>query len=294
MAGTNDFQLFATDPAANVLTTAAYIADAQRTIGNQPGVARSNFANKTMRQSATMAAVLAQFIVDRTGQNAVDDGTIATLLANLKSTVLDKLNGDTMSGPLAMSASAINEAQGANIASASAVNLGGATGNYVHVTGTVTITAITLSQGAERTVVFDDALTLTNGASLILPGGANITTAVGDVAIFRGEAAGVVRCILYMPANGYPLLSGFESSKASNGYQKLPSGLIIQWGFAALSNSGTPVTFPIAFPSAGVSAVATSAQTGTVFADAAAVTTTGFTGYSSSGTNGAYWIAIGY
>lgn len=95
---------------------------------------------------------------------------------------------------------AINEAQGADIASSGTINLTTASGNYVKVTGTTTITAITLAQGAQRVVVFTGALTLTNGASLILPGGANITTAAGDAAIFRGEAASVVRCVFYMKA----------------------------------------------------------------------------------------------
>lgn len=97
---------------------------------------------------------------------------------------------------------AINEAQGADIASAGTVNLTTATGNYVHITGTTTITAITLAQGYERTVVFDGALTLTNGASLLLPGSANITTAAGDTAVFRGESAGVVRCVSYIRKDG--------------------------------------------------------------------------------------------
>lgn len=112
---------------------------------------------------------------------------------------------------------AINEAQGANIASAATINLTTATGNYVNVTGTVTITAITLAQGAERTVQFSGALILTNGASLILPGAANVTTTVGDTAIFRGEAAGVVRCIQYTKASAAPVtLSPITNSLASD------------------------------------------------------------------------------
>lgn len=88
--------------------------------------------------------------------------------------------------------------QAANVASASTLNLDAAAdGDYVHVTGVATITAITLQKGEEKTVVFDGALTLTNGASLILPTGANIGTAAGDTAIFRGEASGVVRCTMY-------------------------------------------------------------------------------------------------
>lgn len=97
--------------------------------------------------------------------------------------------------------------QGADIASAGTVNLDTATGDYVNVTGTTAITAITLSQGREVTVKFAGALTLTNGASLIVPGGANITTAAGDVAVFRGEASSVVRVVSYTKANGTSVVS---------------------------------------------------------------------------------------
>lgn len=96
---------------------------------------------------------------------------------------------------------------GADVASASTTNLETATGNLVDVTGTTTITAITLSEGHERTVRFTGVLTLTNGASLVLPGGQNITTAAGDYAVFRGYAAGVVRCVAYIRKDGHPLVA---------------------------------------------------------------------------------------
>lgn len=89
---------------------------------------------------------------------------------------------------------------GADVASASTINLETATGDIVDVTGTTAITAITLNNGHVRTVRFTGALTLTNGASLVLPSGANITTAAGDFAIFRGYASSVVRCVGYLPA----------------------------------------------------------------------------------------------
>lgn len=95
---------------------------------------------------------------------------------------------------------------GADIASAGTVNLETATGDLVDVTGTTTITAITLSEGHERTIRFTGILTLTNGASLVLGGGANITTAAGDYAVFRGYAAGVVRCVGYSRASGKPVI----------------------------------------------------------------------------------------
>lgn len=101
-----------------------------------------------------------------------------------------------------MSGTVAVQARGADIASAGTINLTTATGDIVDVTGTTSITAITLADGLERQVRFTGVLTLTNGASLILPGGANITTAAGDIAVFRGYASSVVRCVGYQKANG--------------------------------------------------------------------------------------------
>ncbi len=112
----------------------------------------------------------------------------------------------------------LNEAKGSDIASSGTLNLNNATGNLVHVTGTTTVTAITLSSGYERTVIFDGALTLThNSSTLILPGNANITTVAGDRAIFRGDGT-AVRCIAYVKENGTAVvsLSPFSSSFVSS------------------------------------------------------------------------------
>jgi len=105
--------------------------------------------------------------------------------------------------------------QGADVASAATLNLDTATGDIVDVTGTTTITAITLTQGKQCAVRFTGALVLTHGASLVLPNAAaNITTAAGDVAIFRGYASGVVRCIVYQRLNGNPLQGSAAATQA--------------------------------------------------------------------------------
>jgi hypothetical protein len=86
---------------------------------------------------------------------------------------------------------------GASIASASTVNLDAATGNRVHITGTTTITAVTLTKGP-RTVIFDGALTLTHHATNNnLPYAANITTAAGDRAIYESDGT-TVYCVGYI------------------------------------------------------------------------------------------------
>jgi len=46
------------------------------------------------------------------------------------------------------------------------------------------------------------------------------------------------------------LSTDWSSSITTNGYQKLPSGLYIQWGTFALASSGGAINFPIAFPTA--------------------------------------------
>ena len=110
----------------------------------------------------------------------------------------------------------------ADIASAGTVNLDTATGDLVDVTGTTTITAITLADGKCATVRFTGILTLTNGASLVLPGAANIPTQAGDIAVFRGYAAGVVRCVSYSSSLG--ALRSVQTFTGSGTYTK-PAGL---------------------------------------------------------------------
>jgi hypothetical protein len=88
------------------------------------------------------------------------------------------------------------------------------------------------------------------------------------------------------------------ASLAASGYQKLPSGLIIQWGRVANSATplaGTAVTFPIAFPTACHAVVSGNASTATsgVTSVAAGISTTGFTSSSSSAGLVAPWLAIG-
>lgn len=105
-------------------------------------------------------------------------------------------NGD-MSG-------ALNEASPATLASAATVDVGAAAANTVNITGTTTITSLgTKAAGAVRRLVFAASLTLThNPASLILPGGANITTGAGDVAEVVSLGGGNWRCLTYTSARG--------------------------------------------------------------------------------------------
>lgn len=89
-----------------------------------------------------------------------------------------------------------------DIASASSINLNSTDTNYFNITGTTGISTISLNEGSQVWVKFAGTLTITDGASLILLGGENITTAAGDIAVFRGESSNVVRMLSYERAAG--------------------------------------------------------------------------------------------
>lgn len=76
----NNILPFAQGGSALVQTQAAYLADAERAIGHQPGTARPDFANKQMRQVTSMAVGLAQFLADNQGTN-VDDTLLGAALS---------------------------------------------------------------------------------------------------------------------------------------------------------------------------------------------------------------------
>ena len=99
--------------------------------------------------------------------------------------------------------------QGSDVASAATITLGD--GGYAHITGTTTITDIDWTDtaaGRPTILVFDGVLTLThNATNLILPTGANITTAAGDSCLVVSEGGDVARVVWYQRASGQMLLA---------------------------------------------------------------------------------------
>jgi hypothetical protein len=114
------------------------------------------------------------------------------------------------------------QAQGTDIASAATTDLGAADSDYVRVTGTTTITSLGSSTTRSHVwVKFTGALTLThNATSLILPTGANITTAAGDVAEFARISGANWQCLSYIPVSGKPI--------AAIARTDLPAGALLQ------------------------------------------------------------------
>ena len=80
MATNEILQFCATDTKSNLLTQAEYEADGERIIGNQPGIARSKFVNKVLRQTSAVAAGLGEFI--KNGGNDCTDAQAPTVIAS--------------------------------------------------------------------------------------------------------------------------------------------------------------------------------------------------------------------
>lgn len=100
------------------------------------------------------------------------------------------------------------------------------------------------------------------------------------------------------------LNAGWDLGKShgANGYQGLPGGLIIQWGVKVTTSGEGAVTFPLAFPTAVYSVVATDitngAYTSAEIAAVGSVTTSGFNVSSrqhdgTSVNTTVYWISVG-
>ena len=82
MTVSSDFLVFDSS-GTNIVSQSTYSADPNTAGGRPTGIWPSNVANKTLRQGSIGAALLGKLIVDYASANAVDDGTLTTLEANL-------------------------------------------------------------------------------------------------------------------------------------------------------------------------------------------------------------------
>ncbi|WP_458129484.1 phage tail protein [Pseudomonas sp. Z2-11] len=161
-----------------------------------------------------------------------------------------------------------------------------ALGNYAGVSsvngGTVTLTASSfgkvISVNAATTVILPTGSTLVPGSTLfffiysgvrptfVCQGADKISTPAGAGFYSSFTIKGTGMAELMWDGGGWALCgtavleesSAFGANLATNGYQKLPSGTIIQWGTQVLPASATTTFwFPLTFPNQCLSIVAT-------------------------------------
>ena len=149
-----------------------------------------------------------------------------------------------LGGTLDTNSHQVRWSKGADVASATALTLG-TDGNYFDITGTTQVTSIgALAVGTVVKVHFDGALILTHSATdLVLPSGANITTAAGDEAEFVEYAAGDWRCTSYVKADGTALVASGQRvgdyrssflSTADTGYLPADGSVYLQSAYPDL------------------------------------------------------------
>jgi hypothetical protein len=332
LMATNNFKALGIGSGANVTSQSDYEALSALLTGFQSGKASSAQINKALRQATTVTAVLAQLIVDRTGADALDNGSTATLLANLK---LALFSGTPLTGtPTAPTAPAGN------------VTTQLATTEFVKNAGLQVGNIFTVSSTSNMSVSYLGSSVLLSGAggfTVTLPGSGNLSSGLygkfitllnvssGDVVVSTVSADNITagnnsvssftlkagdRAIVYLAsANYWHLLAGEASLRYSGsfgfsanqpGYQRLPSGIIIQWGITNNSSVNPQVVnLPVAFPNAGLVATASDFSGSYTPTTAIAICSARFISNnqmqvataSQSGTLAAdsiQWIAIGY
>ena len=317
---TNEILRFAeTDTGTNLLTQVEYAADSQRPIGNQPGVARSKLVNKALRQSSLLAAGLAEFLADNQSNDITDgltpqniaDYLLAAMQGGLGVTA-PQFDNDTSLATTAFVQRALGNKQGVTSISTTTTITAGGAGKVFNCFGvgsyTITLPDTSgLPDGAEFLFVSGSpSITVSKqGSDLIyFPGGSTSSTLVlntGDTAIL--QKVGTNTWLLTGGSAVLKYAGNFAASLSGNGYQKLPSGLIIQWGVTSSSVSpggSFTITLPIAMPNNIVSAVASleSSVNGTT-GNAAVTNRIGTTqiiirNFGTSIALQSSWIAIGY
>jgi hypothetical protein len=236
--------------------------------------------------------VMAQ-LKDQQAGTSGDSFTVAGTLTS--SGTLAVTGGLTLDGVAGTSGQALVSAGTSNTPTWSTLGtIASQNANAVTITGgTITgITDLTVADGGTgASTITANSVILGNGAST-LSGNLVAPSTSGNVLASNGTT---------WNSSALSSLSAFDKSLTANGYQKLPSGLIMQWGESASVNqdSSVSVTFPIVFPSACVSVVITGNKsivtTGQGIQTVQSVSTTGF--QINNGQDAAmtfFWLAMGY
>ena len=143
----------------------------------------------------------------------------------------------------------------------------------------VATAAVTFSrQGAESIVM--------NGSTSVN----SINLSQGDTLWLESSTGGTWTAVGGSAQLGYS--AAFGSTIATPGYQKLPSGLIIQWGTSTASAAGSAVTFPLTFPNSIFQI--TTGQGGAAGSPVytGSLTTSGFNFFAAT-TASHFWLALG-
>lgn len=200
---------------------------------------RAGFTNTgamTLNPSGTPIAVLKDTI---TGPIALTGGEVTA--GNLVSVIYSTATGafHLVAYPFPDSSQPVQ-----SIASATTTDLGTLTSPNALITGTAPITAFGSSASTSFPNYFvrmNGALTLTNGAALVIPGNANITTAAGDYFYVQYQGIGNWKIAAYFRQNGKAVIETDPiPAQGSKSAQMLTTnGTVTSWTPNVLSSRAT-------------------------------------------------------
>jgi hypothetical protein len=139
--------------------------------------------NGVLASSGDWQALLDDIVAALTQSVSRDGQSPLTGNLQLGNNKITGLSAGTGSGQALAFQQLFDQGVMADIASAATVDIGAQNTNFLRVTGNTTITSFGTAYKGPRFLVFAGALTLTNSSTLVLPGGANITTSAGDCLI---------------------------------------------------------------------------------------------------------------
>ncbi len=196
----------------------------------------TNTGPMTLNAGGSPIAVLKDTI---TGPIALTGGEVIT--GNMVSVIYSSVTGafHLVAYPFPDSSQPVQ-----SIASASTTNLGSLTSPNVLITGTTTINAFGSSASTSFPnyfIRFNAALTLTNGAALIIPGNANITTASGDYAYVQYQGIGNWKVAAYFRQNGKAVIETdqFPAQAGKASYYLTTNGTVTSWDSKAVTAATT-------------------------------------------------------
>lgn len=300
----NEFKPFAIGEYANVLTQEEYETLPAVGAGYTAGIAKSEQLNKTWRQASVMSAVLGNFIAEQSGDDVLDDGDLNKLKLSLEKAIhqylagssvdgryvlkTQKVNGKSLSGDIALSASDVG-----------ALPIAGGT-----ITGPINTLGDVGTQGG--VVVFRDA----NGNQTgIVAAYANDSLAM--TLSNSGHEFGIDPAGNFYTSGGVPILEAGQRVYSPNNrpdelhvdgdnwWSRDSSGKITQGGIVNRSANSNPVSFPKPFPNKVLNIKLTLRQvsesggsTDNIIAQGA--NNSGFSVWMNANELSAYWEATGY
>ena len=147
---------------------------------------------------------------------------------------------------------------------------------------------------SQASMTIGNATNATNATNLVGSGSISGTTTGVTKAYGTSDTTMATTGFVALEVATYaaPINSG--SSFTNTGYQKLASGLIIQWGQSISATTPTTINFAINFPNTVLNIQTTPVDaTGTCIIAVDAISVSGFTANKNYAI-GFYWMAIGY